>query len=141
MTERVLGFGTAEKPGISFLFIALKAWTNRCPHPLGFCTGKICALWELVGGMISPWLLRSSAIAVRPRMPSGSNGYLRQFGKRFSYTLCTFILPMSVLEVAHGFSGPLIKSGTSVEILPFLCQGQTVRNIKDQVQVGQGTLR
>lgn len=52
-----------------------------------------------------------------------------------------FIFPMSVLKVAHGFSGTLIKSGTSVEILPFLCQGQTVRNIKDQVQVGPGTLR
>lgn len=47
---------------------------------------------------------------------------------------------MSVLEVAHRFSGTLIELGTSVEILLFLCQGQTVRNMKDQVQVGQGTL-
>lgn len=120
VTKRTWGFGTAGKPGITFSLIALKPWTNRHPRLLGFRTGKSRALWELVQGMISPWPIRSSAVAVRPCMPSGSNGYWGNLGKRFSYTLCTFYSPdVSIRSSPRIFQAPWLNRGLLLKFLLF----------------------
>ena len=49
-----------------------------------------------------------------------------------------FILPMSTLKVAHGFSNASIKFTV---ILPLLHQRNIVKNIKDQIQAIQQILR
>lgn len=73
--KKVFEFGTTGKWGIAFLLIAVKSWAYNHPCPLVLQTGKICVLQGLVQGMISPGVIGSSIIGVRPCMALGFNGY------------------------------------------------------------------
>ena len=46
--SNVWGLGTTGRLGITMLLIAQRSWTNLYPQPLGFLTGKIASLQELV---------------------------------------------------------------------------------------------
>ena len=68
--------------------------------------------------MVSSWLLKSSALAVRPCMVSGFDGYWGNLGRGLATSIWTFILgstlfilPMSVLQAAHECLGMSIKLG------------------------------
>ena len=53
--------------GMIMLFIAQRSWTNLHSQLLGFLTGKIGVLQELVQGIMRPWALQFSIIGLMPR--------------------------------------------------------------------------
>lgn len=97
--------------------IALKFWTNCHPLPLGFETVKSGCYRDSYGEWLTPGRLGPSIIGVMPCMASGFNGYWGNLGRGLVLYIwvfigsALFILPMSVLEVAHRFLGTSIKLG------------------------------
>ena len=62
-----------EQLALSFVFALtdFKSWTIHYPLPLGVQMGKVNMSQELMQGKISPWVNRSSALAVKSCMALG----------------------------------------------------------------------
>lgn len=139
--KRLFRFGATGKWGMTVLLIALKSWTIWHPCPSGFQSGS-CRGWskewlvpEWLGLLLWGLAWPQAFVDIEPVWEEV------QFCLSEFLSALYFVLPMSVLEVAHRSSGTLDKSGIFYWSYFSSTWRSNCKGPKRSVQVGQEILR